>query len=353
MRHAILLTALLVLNVAACAKAPVADPPAVIVPVTTEPPTDYVPAVARALTAEGENIEAYFSPDGSHLLYRSEKRTQHTHPQIYEMDLGLSKERRVTFHDGEDTCAYYHSKGGRFFYSSTTDEIKEEKQLDKKASAVAPLVSLAPATEGAGELPPFEIYESGLDGTDIQRLTNSDGYDSEVAAHPNGQTIIFSSARSGDLELHTLDLRTKGVKRLTSEPGADGGAFFSPKGRQIVWRHFNPELTISQIMTMSANGGDVKALTTKKAIHWAPSWHPNGQEIIFSSNRDEAENFELYTVDVRGLCLKRLTYTSGTDTNPSFSPDGSKIVFTSNQSGRNQIHIMDYKPPAACADELP
>jgi Tol biopolymer transport system component len=324
----------------------------VLAPLKTMIPSGYVPADVKLLTKEGENIEGYFSPDGTRVLFRSEKRAQHQHPQIYEMELIYYKERRLTFHDGEDTCAFYHPRDGKFFYSSTTDEIKEEKQLDKKTAQIAPLVS-TDVGDLSGELPPFEIYESGLNGTNIERITNSEGYDSEVSVHPSGGSIIFSSGRTGDIELHSLDLKTRGVKRITSEPGPDGGAFFSPKGRQIVWRHFNPEMTVSHIMIASQWGGERKALTTKKAVHWAPYWHPSGKEIIFSSNRDEAQNFELYVVDVKGLCLKRLTYSVGSDTNPSFNPDGTKVIFTSNRSGQNQLYVMDYKPPESCADELP
>lgn len=335
-----------------CSSAKVKEEPVVLAPVTTTVPSGYVPASAKQLTTEGESVEAYVSPDGTRMLYRSEKRAQHKHPQIYEMELVTLKERRVAFHDGEDTCPFYNPKNNKFYYSSTTDEIKEEKALDQKTSQISALVSTA-VSDLTGELPPFEIYESGLDGTDIERLTVSEGYDSEVSVHPNGQTIIFSSSRSGDLELYSMDLKTKGVRRLTTDAGPDGGAFFSPKGRQIVWRHFSPDLKESQIMIANHLGGDRRQLTTKKAIHWAPFWHPSGETIVFSSNRDEAQNFEIYTVDVRGLCLKRLTYATGTDTNPSFTPDGTKIVFTSNRTGKSQIYIMDYKPPAACADELP
>ncbi|HEX4925874.1 MAG TPA: hypothetical protein VFV50_17405 [Bdellovibrionales bacterium] len=338
---------------AGCSSAPkVTEAPVVLTPVTTAVPAGFEPAVPRQLTSEGESVEAYASPDGTRILYRSEKRPLHAHPQIYEMELATLKERRVAFHDGEDTCPFYNPRNNKFYYSSTTDEIKEDKALDKKTSQISALVSTAVEDLGA-ELPPFEIYESGLDGTDIERLTVSEGYDSEVAVHPNGQTIIFSSSRTGDLELHTMDLKTKGVRRITTEPGADGGAFFSPKGRQIVWRHFAPDLKESHVMVANHLGGDRRQLTTKKAIHWAPFWHPSGEVIVFSSNRDESQNFELYTVDLRGLCLKRLTYSTGTDTNPSFTPDGSKIIFTSNRTGKNQIYIMDYKAPAACADELP
>jgi Tol biopolymer transport system component len=47
--------------------------------------------------------------------------------------------------------------------------------------------------------------------------------------------------RDGDLDLYVMDKDGKNVKRLTSELGYDGGAFFSPDGKQIVYRAFHPK----------------------------------------------------------------------------------------------------------------
>jgi Tol biopolymer transport system component len=52
--------------------------------------------------------------------------------------------------------------------------------------------------------------------------------DGEGAISPGGTRIIFTSLRSGDPELHLLDIRTGAVERLTNNPGADGGAVFIP-----------------------------------------------------------------------------------------------------------------------------
>src|SRR5690349_15083267 len=77
------------------------EAPVVLTPVSTQVPDDFQPPVPRPLTNVGENIEAYFSPDGTRLIYRSEKRPEHMHPQLYELELATNKERRVTFQDGE------------------------------------------------------------------------------------------------------------------------------------------------------------------------------------------------------------------------------------------------------------
>ena len=48
------------------------------------------------------------------------------------------------------------------------------------------------------------------------------------------------SERDGDLELYSMDTNGKNVKRLTNEIGYDGGAFFSPDIKMIVYRASHP-----------------------------------------------------------------------------------------------------------------
>ena len=42
--------------------------------------------------------------------------------------------------------------------------------------------------------------------------------------------------RDGDLEIYTMATDGTNVKRLTNEPGYDGGPFFSHDGKRIVYR---------------------------------------------------------------------------------------------------------------------
>ncbi len=53
--------------------------------------------------------------------------------------------------------------------------------------------------------------------------------------------IVFTSVRDGDIELYRMDADGKNVKRLTFEPGYDGGAFFNADCTKIVWRASRPK----------------------------------------------------------------------------------------------------------------
>ena len=89
--------------------------------------------------------------------------------------------------------------------------------------------------------PGFDIYEADLSGSNPRPLTSSPGYDAEATVSPKGDKIVFTSNRSGDLELYTMNIDGTEVTQITNELGYDGGAFFSPDGTKIVFRSSRPK----------------------------------------------------------------------------------------------------------------
>ena len=47
--------------------------------------------------------------------------------------------------------------------------------------------------------------------------------------------------RDGDIDLYEMNYNGGDVKRITTEFGYDGGAFYSPNGKNIVWRAWYPK----------------------------------------------------------------------------------------------------------------
>ena len=72
-------------------------------------------------------------------------------------------------------------------------------------------------------------------------MTNEKGYDAEATVSPKGDKIVFTSTRSGDLELYTMNIDGTDVKQITDELGYDGGAFFSPDGTKLIFRSSRPK----------------------------------------------------------------------------------------------------------------
>ena len=54
--------------------------------------------------------------------------------------------------------------------------------------------------------PGYDIFVADTSGRMVRQLTNHPGYDAEATVSPTGDRIIFTSTRSGDIELYVLEL---------------------------------------------------------------------------------------------------------------------------------------------------
>jgi Tol biopolymer transport system component len=309
----------------------------------------------RMLTNGGENAEAYFSGDGSSLIFQATRPGLTACDQIFTMDTDGSNVRMVSTGKGVTTCAYFFPQGDRILYSSTHEHSPEcPPRPDYSQGYVWPLH-------------PFDIYTARRDGSDLRRIGSSSAYDAEATISPDGSRIVFTSTRDGDLEIYTMNADGTDVRRLTNEPGYDGGAFFSPDGSKIVYRARHPETPQElsdyrrllarnlirpsrlDIYVMDTDGSNRVRVTNNGAANFAPYMHPDGRRIIFSSNMDDPEgrDFELYMINVDGTGLERITRSPDFDGFPMFSADGRTLVFASNRNqarpGETNVFIADWR----------
>lgn len=308
----------------------------------------------RQLTFGGSNAEAYFSWDGRTVIFQS-TRQGHACDQIFVMNVDGSDVRLVSTGRGRTTCSFFLPGNQRIIYAST----------HARSAACPP----KPGRSGGyvWALYDYDIYIGNADGTDLTRLTDNPRYDAEGAVSPDGQTIVFTSLRAGDLDIYTMDTTGRNVKRLTFEKGFDGGPFFSWDGSTIVYRAYHPktaedvtayEALLSkdllrphqaEIFVMTADGRHKRQLTHNGAANWAPAFHPNGRQIIFSSNLHApgTRSFDLYLVNIDGTGLERITF-GGFQSFPFFSPDGRRLVFSSDRGAEEirefNIFIADWVP---------
>ncbi len=309
----------------------------------------------RQLTFDGENAEAYFSPDGSRLIFQRAEKGDGC-DQIYSMKVDGSGLKRLSNGQGKTTCAYFTPDGKHIIYSSTFQGSPQcPPRPDFSRGYVWALY------------PTFDIYRANVDGSNIRPLTQSPRYDAEATIRADG-TIVFTSLRNGDLDIYTMDKNGREVRQLTHELGYDGGPFWSYDGKQIVYRAYHPQTEAEkadylallkedlirpsklEIWVMNADGSNKRQVTRNGAANFAPFFFPDGRRIIFSSNMDnpKGRNFELYAINVDGTGLERITYSEAFDGFPMFSPDGRKLVFASNRNaakpGDTNIFIADWVP---------
>jgi Tol biopolymer transport system component len=328
---------------------------------------------ARQLTFEGRRAgEGYFSPDGTRLVFQSEREPGNPFYQIYELDLTTGDGRRVSPGSGKTTCAFF-SLGGDILFSSThhdprTEELQKE-ELEFRASG-------RERRYAWDYDPEMDLYAADAKGK-LRRLTDERGYDAEGSYSPDGRWIVFASNRQAyerelsederkqlDVdpaffaELYIMPADGGPARRLTSADGYDGGPFFTPDGERVVWRRFDGAGLIADIWTMKTDGTDARQLTDFKSMSWAPYPHPSGEYFIFTTNKHGFENFELFIVDAAGSKDPvRVTFIDGFDGLPVFAPNGERIAWTvkrgSGDGGQLWLGRWDHAAALAAIEQAP
>ncbi len=308
--------------------------------------------------------EGYFSQDGKKMIFQSERSSGNPFYQIFLMDLESGQTSKVSPGIGKTTCAWIHPFLKKAMYSSThLDPMIKRKIEEEEANRKGPKKS-GYSWSYDENFDIFESSLNGANGgANVKRLTTEKGYDAEGSYSPDGKKIVFASNRSGYTEklseeeeklfhqdpsymmdLYIMDADGKNVERLTNTRGYDGGPFFSQDGKFITWRRFAPNGQSAEIYTMDLKTREEKQITRLNAMSWAPFFHPSGDYIVFTSNLLGYQNFELFVVDSGGKGKPvRISHLDGFDGLPVFTPDGSKLSWTRrNAKGDSQIYIADW-----------
>lgn len=326
-----------------------------------EPATPYDPAMdslrfaeevhlrnIRQLTFGGNNAEAYWSYDSKQLIFQSDWDAINTQgcDQIFVMNADGSampdgsQYQLVSTGQGRTTCSYFLPDGGRIYASTHA------------ADSACPAPPSFAGRYVWAIYDTYDIYLQPAGGGEPQLLVGGTGYDAEATVSPDGRYMIYTSTRSGDLELWRYEFATQENIQLTSTLGYDGGAFFSPDGSKIVWRASRPEgeaaatyqelladgfVEPSDLNIFIANndGSNIQQVTNLPGANWAPFFHPDNRRILFTSNHHDTQGgrqFAIFMIDPDGSNLKQITHSGIFDAFPMFSPDGKYLAFASNRN---------------------
>ncbi|MEL6616685.1 MAG: hypothetical protein AAFQ43_13165, partial [Bacteroidota bacterium] len=156
----------------------------------------------RQLTFGGNNAEAYWSYDGEQLIFQSDWDAINGQgcDQQFVMNVDGSdletgeRYRLVSTGQGRTTCGYF-LPDGRVIYSST-----------HVADPACPTTAASQTGRYVWDIfPTFDIYVANPDGSGTELLIGGEGYDAEPTVSPDGRYVIFTSTRSGDLELYRYE----------------------------------------------------------------------------------------------------------------------------------------------------
>jgi TolB protein len=229
-----------------------------------------------------------------------------------------------------------------------------------------------------------QICIINADGSGQRQLTNS-GDNQDASFSPDGTSIIFTSNRSGEYEIHEVDL-SGNTRQLTHMRSNLALPAISPDNTQIAFTNYiNGN---GQIWLMDRDGKNERLFfesAGKSAV--APTWSPNADEILFAVGQDLARQLfimkldggeprllsddiitpgrtdwssqgliayfeggdwdrEVWTINPDGSGMTQVTH-GGNSQGPSFSRDGRFITYTAYTGIQQQdplsceIFVMD------------
>jgi Tol biopolymer transport system component len=182
----------------------------------------------------------------------------------------------------------------------------------------------------------LDIWLANPDGSDPVRLTNDPAEDSWPDISPNGRYVAFASLRTGNREIFVLDLKDGGVTNVSQSSGDDNWPRWSPNGKEIAF-HSNRDGNYN-IYVVNADGSGLRPVTTSTVLDQWPDWSPDGKRIAFR------RAFDVYVIDADGEEQNpvRLTNLPTTiDQMPAWSPNGKQIAFMSLREGYCAVFLMN------------
>ena len=252
-------------------------------------------AIACVLTAAPAAHAAFPGQNGRIAFARE----HHDNYDIYTMDPGGGKERRLTFELGFDADPAWSPDGTKIAFSSNRDS----------------------GDTGDIYADTGDIYVMNTDGTNVQPITSDPAHDGNPAWSPDGRKLVFQTARETEADLYTVN--ADGTDEGPIGGGVPGARpAWSPDGRQIA---YECEGTYAAICTMSPDGSGSRSLTSDQSgYEYSPNWSPDGRQIAYSSFPGF---LDIWVMNADGTNDRNVTNWSSS-LSPAWSPDGSRITFT-------------------------
>ena len=164
-------------------------------------------------------------------------------------------------------------------------------------------------------------------------LTQGSSQDSEPVYSPEGEWILFTSNRSGNLDLWEISTKTNALRRITDNSADDWDPAFTPDGKKILWS--SNRSGHLEIWMANADGSGARQVTNDGVDAENPTITRDGDWIVYTSGNPA--KLGIWKIHPDGSGATKLV--SGISITPEVSPDGQHVIYF--QSGPGMVRISD------------
>ena len=160
-----------------------------------------------------------------------------------------------------------------------------------------------------------DIHVLNLRSQELTRLTTNLAIDTEGSWSPDGETIYFTSDRSGGPQIYRIPVAGGSPERVTFEGSYNARPRLSPNGKKLAMVHL--DRGNYRIAVMDLKSQDVLIVSAGRQDE-SPSFAPNSDTLIYATR--QGRNGVLETVTADGLIRQRLAAVGGDVREPVWSP---------------------------------
>jgi Tol biopolymer transport system component len=158
-----------------------------------------------------------------------------------------------------------------------------------------------------------------------------------------GSNSVVVSLASLEQSLHEQRRGPEGgwgnVELRTEGPYADRQPTYSHDGK---WLLFSSNRSGNiDLWRLNRDSGELQRLTDHEAQDWDPAMSPDGRQLLFSSNR--SGRYQIWISEADGSSPRQVTDVENAQ-NPTMTADGEWIVFSLQGGGTNEIGIWKIRP---------